>query len=152
MVGITFVVLVAAGCKSRTLGPYVSPRVIGQVLAADTRQPLAGVRVVRGSSRKNAAAGSSLKGGELLMLRGPVQTDRQGRFVLASERVLSIVRGANWNVVSLSFDRAGYEHFQTNCSTSLAIGTAEGEPLLDIGPVLLRPAPRTGNTESGISE
>lgn len=141
LLSIWLIALAAAGCKSRPLGPYVSPRVTGQVLDANTRQPLAGVQVTRGPSPRSASAGSPLKGAELLLRKTPAQTDRQGRFVLASERVLSIVRGANWNVVPLSFDRRGYRHFHTNCPTSFAITSASGEPELDVGQILLQPAP-----------
>jgi hypothetical protein len=129
--------LLALGCKSRPLGPYVSPRISGQVLDADTQQPLAGVKVTRGPS-KTGTTGSSPKGGELLMRKTPVQTDDEGRFVLASERVLSIVRGANWNLISLSFDRAGCAHFQTNFPAGAASNSDGGEPRLDVGRIMLR--------------
>ncbi len=134
-----FVTVALVSCKSRPLGPYVSPRVTGQVLAADSRLPLAGVRVTRGAAETGSSRGSPPKGAELLMLKAPVQTDLDGRFVLASERVMSVIRGADWNVVSLSFDRGGYRRFQTNCPANLATTSASGEPVLDIGQVLLQP-------------
>ena len=130
-------IVTAAGCKSRPLGPYVAPAVTGRVLAADTRQPLADVKVTRGVP---PAAGSSLKGAELLVLKTPVRTDRDGHFTLASERVLSVVRGFDWNVVSLSFDHGGYQHFHTNCPAVLATSEGSGKPVLDIGQILLQPA------------
>ena len=126
------------GCKARPLGPYISPRVTGQVRAADTREPLAGVRVTRGASE--TARLSALKGGELLMRKPPARTDANGRFDLASERVLSVVRGAGWNMVSLSFDRLGYQHFHTNWPMTSVTNAAGGEPWLDVGAILLKPA------------
>jgi len=138
LAGIGCVALSVLGCKSRPLGPYVSPRVTGQVLAADTRQPLAGVRVTRGSAHR--ASPEALKGGQLLMLKPPVQTDQEGNFALASERVLSLVRGANWNVIPLTFSHSGYRQLQTNCPIAAAIFSTEGEPALALGQILLQPA------------
>lgn len=126
------------GCKSRPLGPYTSPRVTGQVLAADTRQPLPGVSVIRGSA-DIPPRGSQPKGGELMMRKVPILTDAHGRFELASERVLSIFRGSSWNMASLSFDRVGYFPFHTNCPTGTATNAAGGELVLDLGPILLQP-------------
>jgi hypothetical protein len=108
------------------------------VLAADTRQPLAGVKVTRGASFRSA--GETLKGAELLALNNPVRTDQDGDFALASERVLSVVRGLDWNVVSLSFERGGYRHFHTNCPTTLATSAVTGKPVLDVGQIMLQPA------------
>jgi len=136
------VVILAVSCKSRPLGPYVSPRVTGQVFAADNQHPLAGVRVTRGSAEKRRRPASSPKGGELLMQKVPIRTDANGRFILPSERVLSVFRGSGWNIVSLSFDVAGYSHFQTNCPGELATTPASGELELDLGAIYLQPAPR----------
>jgi hypothetical protein len=131
-------VLFAAGCQSRPLGPYVAPAVTGRVLASDTRQPLAGVKVTRGESA--SSAGASLKGAELLALKNPVRTGKDGDFALDSERVLSVVRGLDWNIVSLSFDCGGYRHFQTNCLTTLVTSGLTGKPVLDVGQIFLQPA------------
>ena len=130
--------VVLSGCKSRPLGPYTSPRVTGQVLAADKDQPLANVLVIRGSGEPRRM--SPPKGAELLMLKPPAQTDVNGVFELPSERVLSVVRGAGWNIVSLSFDRNGYQHFQTNCPIATSTNTPSGESVLDVGRIFLQPA------------
>jgi hypothetical protein len=130
------------GCKSRPLGPYVSPRVTGQVVAVDTHLPLRGVSVTRGRTDQRASMVSPPKGAELLMRKAPAQTDRDGRFVLPSERVLSVIRGAGWNTVSLSFDQSGYWHFETNCPISAATDSAGGEPVLDVGQIFLSPVGR----------
>ena len=80
------------------------------------------------------------KGAEFLMRKPPVQTDASGRFEVPSERVLSIVRGAGWDVIPLRFERASYLHFTTNCPTATVTNTVDGEPVLDLGRILLQPA------------
>jgi hypothetical protein len=79
------------------------------------------------------------RGGELLMAKTPVRTDREGRFTLETERVLTPFRGAGWFSVRLVFERAGYERFQTNYSR-LAFSTNAPEGELDAGDILLHPA------------
>ena len=130
---------VVMGCKSVTFGPYASPRVTGQVVAAENDQPLAGVRVARGNPETYRLPGPPPKGGELLMRKPAVQTDEAGRFVLVSERVLSVIRGFGWNMVELDFSKAGYEHLRTNLPASLATNSPEGKPLLDTGKIVLKP-------------
>lgn len=136
------VLLLAVGCKSRPLGPYTTPRITGQVLAADTHRPLPQVKVTRGSAHARRRTASPLKGGEVLMRKAPVQTDQEGRFALASERVLSVFRGATWDTVPLSFDLSGFLHFETNVPVSSATTSASGKPVLDLGDILLQPAPK----------
>ena len=133
-------VLLLLGCKSRPLGPYVSPRVTGQVFAADTDQPLAGVNVIRGPREPRRM--SPPKGAEILMLKAPVRTDENGRFDLASERVLSVVRGAGWDVVPLTFEHTGYRPFLTNCSIRAVTNWESTEPVLEVGRIFLQPASR----------
>ncbi len=72
------------------------------------------------------------------MRKPPPQTDANGRFELPSERVLSVVRGAGWDVIPLRFERAGYLHFTTNCATSSVTNAVDGEPVLDVGRILLQ--------------
>jgi hypothetical protein len=131
--------LVLLGCKSRPLGPYVSPRITGQVVAADTGQPLPGVTVARGNPERYRLPGPPPKGGELLLQKPLVHTDQDGRFVLSSERVLSLIRPAGWNFLELNLSRAGYERFHTNLPIELGTNSFKGQPLLDAGKILLQP-------------
>jgi hypothetical protein len=133
------VVAVPCGCKSRPMGPYVEPRVEGQVLAADNGQPLVGVKVSRGKTHADTPAGPP-KGGQLLMLRPPFETGPDGRFALSSQRVLSVFRGSGWSEVLLTFEKPGYLPLATNFSATLATNSTDGEPLVDIGAVSLQPA------------
>jgi hypothetical protein len=132
--------VVLAGCKSMPFSPFVSPRVTGRVLAADTRRPLADVAVKTGAEATGYHSGMPAKGGELLMAEAPVVTDRDGRFTLATERALTPFRGAGWFSVQLLFERSGYERFRTNYSSlNVSTNSPKGEPLLDAGDILLHP-------------
>ncbi len=146
LLGLCLFALTLAGCKNLAWGPYVSPRVKGQVLAADSRQPLAGVKVTRGRPEPAPLAGWSPRGGELLVRKPPTLTGPRGEFVLESERVLTPVRWGGWSSVHLTFERAGYLRFQTNypLSSLAATNTSEGVPLLEAGQVLLQKAPGRG--------
>ena len=132
------IVLVALGCKSRPLGPYISPRVTGQVVAAGSGEPLPDVKITRGKPDPPSPAGQP-KGGEVLMRKIPVRTDQDGRFTLASERVLSVFRGSGWSQVRLTFEHAGYERLRTNYSTLPVTNSPGGELTLDVGTVPLQP-------------
>jgi hypothetical protein len=128
------------GCKSMPLSPFIAPRVAGRVLAADTSQPLAGVTVKSGAQASGYRGGMPPKGGELLIAKAPVRTDRDGRFTLETERVLTPFRGAGWFSVQLLFESPGYERFRTNYSTlNVRTNSPNGEPLLDAGDILLHP-------------
>jgi hypothetical protein len=130
-----------AGCESMPFSPFLSPRVTGRVLAADTSRPLAGVTVKSGAQARGFRTGMPPKGGELLMAKAPDRTDREGRFTLETERVLTPFRGAGWFSVQLLFEHPGYERFRTNYSTlNVRTNSLDGEPLLDAGDILLRPA------------
>ncbi len=129
--------LFIAGCKSHPFGPYVSPRMQGQVVDAENGNPLENVKVSRNQPAFNAIGGQP-KGGELLMLKPPEQTGPDGHFTLSSERVLSIIRGSGWNEVKLVFEKAGYFKVQTNIPTTLATNSETGEPLLLVNPVPLQ--------------
>jgi hypothetical protein len=132
--------LTLAGCKTNPLSVLVSPRVTGRVLAADTHQPVAGVKVI--TARQAAAnATEPPKGGQLLTAQAPVQTDEQGRFTLTAERVLTPFGGAGWFSVDLLFEHPGYERYRTNYSyANLGTNTLNGERVLDAGTILLQPA------------
>ena len=131
--------VVWAGCESMPFSPFISPRVTGRVLAADSRQPLADVAVKSGAEARGYRGSMPAKGGELLMAKAPARTDRDGRFTLETERALTPFRGAGWFSVQLLFERAGYQSFRTNYSTlNISTNSPAGEPLLDAGDILLQ--------------
>ena len=133
------VVLALTACKSRSFGPYLSPRVTGQVCASDTGKPLPNVSVIRAERISSRLPGPPPKGAELLMRKSPVRTDKDGHFVLSSERVLSIIRPSGWNLLVLDLERPDYQHLRTNFPPDLATNLPAGEPNIDVGTIFLQP-------------
>jgi hypothetical protein len=139
---VALLLMALAGCQAKPLGPYVAPRVTGRVLAADTHQAVAGAKVNRGRPEATPLAGFPPKGGELLLRKSDILTDHEGRFVLPSERVLTLFRWGGWSMVRLSVEHGGYQRFQTNyAATNLVVtNLSGGEPVLDAGEILLKPS------------
>lgn len=132
--------VVMAGCQSSEYNHYTSPKVTGRVLAADTHQPIANVRVRRDGANTNFEPFGPPKGGELLMRPAPALTDADGRFVLDSKSVLSFFRNPGWWTVPVSFQHSGYHTLHTNYTASNVItNTTAGPPVVDAGEVLLQP-------------
>jgi len=74
------------------------------------------------------------------MAKAPARTDRDGRFTLETERVLTPFHSAGWFSVQLLFERSGYERFRTNYSAlNVRTNSPNGGPLLDAGDILLHP-------------
>ena len=135
--------LLLTGCQSGGFSRYTSPQVTGRVLAADTQEPLGRVTVRRMVPPPYAGAGTPPRGGQLQMEPGGVRTDADGRFVLESERVLTVFRHRGWNPVTVSFERSGYRSFQTNYTAArFKERTPEGVPWVNAGDILLEPALR----------
>jgi hypothetical protein len=123
-----------------TFGPYVSPRIYGRVLAADTRAPLAGVKIIREDSFRNRVVDGAPKGAEQLVQKAAVLSDTNGAFQLSSEKALTVFRPAGWSHVKLSFEANGYRSLQTNFSIlSPTTNSPSGEPALLAGDILLIP-------------
>lgn len=133
-----------AGCQSTgSHSYYISPRVTGRVLAADTQQPLGGATVRRVDLKPYAGADTQPKGGQLQMEPGGVRTDTDGRFVLDARRVIAVLRHGGWHSVTVSFTRAGYAGYQTNYTAAkFKERSAEGVPLVNAGDILLPPKPK----------
>lgn len=114
---------------------------MGRVVAADTGQPLAKVKIITSDRGEDYSRTSPPKGGQILKSSPPAQTDRDGRFVLESERVLAPFGGVGWFSVQLFIDQPGYERFLTNYSyLNLHTNTWKGQPILDAGDIRLQRA------------
>jgi hypothetical protein len=129
-----------AGCQGGKYSYYISPRVTGRVLAADTQQPLDRATVRRVVPIPSAGTDTLPKGGQLQMVPGGVRTEADGRFVLDAERVIAVLRHGGWHSVTVSFEQAGYAEFQTNyIATRFKERSPEGVPLVNAGDILLKP-------------
>ena len=141
VLAVSLAAIALAGCESHPFSPYVSPRVTGRVVAADTGQPVGGVRITTGSQAAVRGNAVPPKGGQVMETKPPAQTDHDGRFLLESERVLTPFGRSGWFSLQLLFERTGYDRFLTNSSRiSLRTNTWKGEPVLDAGDILLQPA------------
>jgi hypothetical protein len=132
-----------AGCQWGKHSYYISPRVTGRVLAADTQQPLDRATVRRVLPQPYGGADTPPKASQLQMIPGGVRTDEGGRFVLDAERVVAVFRRGSWHSVTVSCERAGYTGFQTNyTATRFKERSPEGVPLVNAGDILLPPKPK----------
>ena len=135
-----FATLALAGCESHPFSVQVSPRLTGRVLAADTGQPIADVKIRNIDQPSDQSSTMPSKGGKLIQAAPDIRTDRDGRFVLETQRVLAPFSGAGWFSVQLSFEHAGYERYLTNFSyLNLGTNSVNGEPGLSAGNILMQP-------------
>ena len=132
--------VVLAGCQSVLVSTYVSPRVTGRVLAADTHLPLAGVSVKRVNPTANQDYGQPAKGGQRMDAVSGARTDQQGRFVLEAERDLTLVQQQVWVSETVAFQKGGYVTLRTNFTLSnIASNAPDGAPVINAGNIRLRP-------------
>ncbi|MCX6926799.1 MAG: hypothetical protein NT154_26880 [Verrucomicrobia bacterium] len=129
------------GCQSASFSSYISPRVTGRVLAADTRQPITGVKVRRVIPDATQDYDQPVKGGQRLESAAGVRTDAQGRFVLDAQRDLTLLQQQIWFSVVVSFQYEGYVNLRTNFTAATATTTAsDGAPVVNAGDILLHRA------------
>jgi hypothetical protein len=133
-----------AGCQLNPDSYYVSPRVTGRVIAADTGQPLEGALVRRDVPPPYAGADTAPKGGQLLMQPGGIRTDADGRFVLECERVAALFPRGGWYSVPVSFNQAGYAGLETNFTTTEPRERwPDDVPWINAGDIVLQPKPQS---------
>ena len=143
LAGIAALALFVGGCQSGKFTHYTSPQVTGRVLAADTRQPLAGASVRRIEANQITEPSGPTHGGELMMQPAPVRTDADGRFVLDSKSVVALFRHPGWLSVAVAFSHSGYQSYQTNYTgDNVTSHTAAGAPVVNAGDILLQPYAR----------
>jgi len=136
----TFVgVIILCGCQSFRLQDYVSPRITGVVLDAETRDPVPNVTVRKVSGDQPSRTDSPPKGGEQLLSGDQVQTDKEGQFeMVARKDVLTFSSGSAF-AVRLQFQHSHYDIFRTNYSgKSITDGGPKRPPELNAGEILLR--------------
>jgi hypothetical protein len=129
--------IILTGCKSSSPAPYVSPKVTGRVLDAQTHQPLKGVKVQRLIPDQAPNVANDVKGGQVMAKAPAVRTTADGTFELASERSLSPFQRGGWYSVSITFEHPGYFRCVTNYSLKHAVITPKGEPVVHTGDIWL---------------
>jgi hypothetical protein len=126
-----------SGCHSFV--QYISPRVEGRVVDAQTHEPLADTRVEKLSFKKKPNPAEPPKGAQVLIQHNAIFTGADGTFVLDSQKAIAVFRSVFWYSIGLSFQHAGYQTFTTNYSAANATNTPSGTPLVEAGDILLVP-------------
>jgi hypothetical protein len=130
---------ILAGCKTMSPSQYISPRVEGRVLDAQTHQPIAGVKVIRVVGDAEPTVDQAPTGDQALETAPAVRSDKYGNFVLDSERDLELFRRAGWYSVSLTFQHPGCTSLTISYTLANATNSPSGEPLVKAGDILLAP-------------
>ncbi len=137
--GIAVALLGLTGCKSHSPSQYISPRIEGRVLDSQTRQPLKDVEVRRLTANESYKIDDPPKGGQLMQKNAGVRTAVDGSFVLESERDVALFQTLGWYSVTLLFQHPAYANFSATYTVENATNTAQGEPLVKAGEILLIP-------------
>ena len=130
---------VLTGCRSSSPSQYISPRITGRVLDAQTLQPIAGVRVRRLTPNQDPGVDQAIKGGQVIENPASVRTGSDGGFILTSEKSLALFQKLGWYSVSLAFTYPNYEALTAEFTLVNATNTPTGEPLVRAGDLHLQP-------------
>jgi hypothetical protein len=125
------------GCKSHSPSQYISPRVEGRVLDIQTHQPIKDVQVRRITADQSYQIDDPPKGGQLMQKTAGVRSASDGTFVLESERDVALFQTLGWYSVSIAFQHPAYVGFRATYTVTEATNTAQGEPLIKTGDILL---------------
>jgi hypothetical protein len=137
LLGVFVVAGALTGCKSAS--QYISPRVEGRVVDAQTHQPIKGVKVLRLTPGQDPDVDQAPVGDTALEQTPDIRTGRDGSFVLGSERDLELFRRSGWDSVTIAFKHPGYQTTTTNYTLVNAIIAPGGEPLVKTGDIRLVP-------------
>jgi hypothetical protein len=140
---IIVVAMFLTGCQWVGFNNHVTPQVSGRVLDADTRCPLAGVKVLRVLHGQVENPPTPVHGAQLMQQGRPVTTDVRGEFVYPGKSYFTFLNEANWWTLTLSFQSAGYAAWQTNFSTAdIKTNLPGSAPQVEAGDILLKPLPK----------
>ena len=142
LLGCLMAAFALAGCKSTSHSQYISPRIEGRLLDAQTHQPVQGVNVRRPLPDQNPAVDEAPKGATVLNQPRGVLSGKDGRFVMDSECDLALFRKSRWYADSISFEHPAYKPLTVTYTLSDATNTATGEPVVKAGDILLTPRAR----------
>ena len=138
--GLLGLTLILTGCKSTSVEHYISPRITGKVIDAQTHEPVKGVKVQRVPPESVVRSDEPLKGGEVMQGERGTSTRANGTFVLQSKKDIALVAEAGWDEVTVSFSRSGYTTLLRTYPKARAVRSAAGEPMINAGVVLLMPS------------
>jgi hypothetical protein len=124
-------------CKSDS--QYISPRVEGRVVDAQSHQPIGNVQVRRLSSNESYRVMDPPHGGEMMEKAPAVRTAPDGGFIMDSERDFAPLSKVGWYSVNLSFQHPAYQGCMMTYTVADATNTAKGEPLVKAGDIQLIP-------------
>lgn len=137
--GLALVVAVAAaGCKTSSPSQYVSPRVEGRVVDAQSGHPLQNVEVIRVPAYAPPRSSEPPKGATLMERPVAVHTAEDGTFALQSERALAVFRKLGWYSITISFRHPAYEKATFRYTLAEATNAISSEPLVKAGDVRLK--------------
>ena len=140
LLGLLLAAFTLAGCKSHSPSQYISPRVEGRVVDAQSHEPLVGAHVQRVNGGDSTAAKAPQKGGQL-MESAPVviTTTKDGSFALDSQRDLAFLRKLGWYSVTISYAHPAYQRLVVTYTLSQATNSVSGEPVVKAGDIPLVP-------------
>ncbi len=137
--GLMGVLLLAlgGGC-SHSPDKYVSPRVIGRVLNAETHQPIKGVQVKRAPENERYQM-EQPKGAQLLERSRGAFTAADGTFTLDSEKDVALFQKFLWYSVTISYSDPDYHRLLKVYTIADSTNAPNGEPIVHAGDILLVP-------------
>jgi hypothetical protein len=124
-------------CKTSP-SQIVSPRVVGRVVDAQTRQPIKDVTVRRGNGSQARKTSEVRHGGEMMQAPDEVNTRADGTFALASVKDLGF-GSVGWYIVTVTFEHPRYQSFTASYTQTNAVVSAGGETEVKTGDVTLMP-------------
>lgn len=145
--GVAWTVLIAivalvSGCSSTKLSSYISPRLTGTIVDAQTGKPIKGAKIQRLLNTGGVTDPAQLKGAQLIEATPPVRSDELGRFVVDSARDLSPFDHSGWWSVTIRYMAEGYATAVNLYGVEQSTNSPSGEPQVNAGVVKLQPFKR----------
>ena len=110
---------------------------MGRVLDEKTLQPIVGVEVKRVVPDYEAGTIEPVRGGEMLELTRPPQSDTNGTFTLPSQKAVALFRDITWFTVEISLTHRYYQKYLTNYTPRSATNALNGEPVIVTGDIMM---------------
>jgi hypothetical protein len=135
--GVLLPLSIVVGCKTNSPSHYISPKVTGRVLDAQTREPIKGVKVQRVIPNPVVNMDGTPKAGQVMEGERGTSTDADGSFVLGSKRDIELFADVGWGSVTISFSHSDYVTLVRTYPASKAVTSPDGEPVVNVGTIAL---------------